>query len=63
MKKKSTHYAVNYRKALGSSRRCGTCTMYRGPNDCTSVMPPIRAEDVCDIYERDREKALENKSI
>jgi hypothetical protein len=42
---------VRYRDAPdGSSRRCGTCSMFRTPNSCTLVKGLIRPDGVCDRY-------------
>jgi NADH:ubiquinone oxidoreductase subunit len=41
---------VNYRAATETGRRCGTCSMFRGPNSCTLVKGVISPGDVCDRW-------------
>lgn len=48
---------VNYRPAGQSPRRCGTCEMFAAgrclkPDGSAFVAGPIRAEDVCDRWEK-----------
>jgi hypothetical protein len=40
---------VNYRPATGANK-CGTCSMFRGPNGCTLVEGVISKGDVCDRW-------------
>ncbi len=53
---KAEHAAVNYRKGT-EVEHCSICAMYRGPDDCTSVVPPIKPDGTCDLYEPDAEPA------
>jgi hypothetical protein len=59
---KKSHEAVNYRTGR-EDHRCGICTMYKGPDDCTAVVKPIRPYATCDLFKRDREKVLENRPL
>jgi hypothetical protein len=59
---KKTKEETNYRTG-NSRRRCGICTMFVKPDGCTAVSGIIRPFGDCDLYERDREKVLENKPI
>ena len=50
--------SVHYRPSpMGSSRRCGTCSMFRGADDpsgegaCTLVAGEISPVAVCDRYD------------
>lgn len=41
---------VHYRDATETGRRCGTCSMFRGPDACTLVKGVIEASGVCDRW-------------
>jgi len=53
MTAKMSHKEVNYRTADSTTKRCGTCSMYRDSNQpsCTLVTRPIRVHKVCDYFE------------
>lgn len=59
---KKSHKEVDYRTGR-EDHRCGICTMYRGVDDCTAVVPPIRPYATCDLFKKDREKVLLDKPI
>jgi hypothetical protein len=59
---KKTKEETNYRTGR-ENHRCGICTMFRKPDGCTAVTGTIRPYATCDLFERDREKMLENKPI
>ena len=42
---------ANYRPGSDDTR-CSLCTMFLPPDGCTSVEGGIRAEDLCDFFER-----------
>ena len=44
---KMSHDQANYHAASSKARRCGTCTMFRLPDACSLVEPPIKPNDVC----------------
>lgn len=51
MASKLTKTRVNYRHAgLLARKKCGTCSMFREPDQCTLVRGPIRRRDVCDRF-------------
>ena len=47
-----THKEANYRAASSTTKRCGTCSMFRDSNQpsCTLVQRPIRAHMTCDYW-------------
>lgn len=54
MMDKMTHKAANYRPAVSTVQRCGTCSMYRDSSapSCTLVVKPIRPTMICDYFEK-----------
>lgn len=45
-----TKAEAEYRKATGDER-CGNCSMFRYPHDCTLVQGVIRTSDTCKYWE------------
>lgn len=51
MAAKLSKESVNYRKAkIAASKRCGLCSMFREPKDCTLVEGYILRSFVCDRF-------------
>jgi hypothetical protein len=49
-----THNEAGYRKTTSDWTCCATCSMYRKPARCTLVKSPIRPQDVCLYFERQK---------
>ena len=48
---KITKDAAKYERAKSSTKRCGTCSMFRPPLSCTLVKGEIAASAVCKYWE------------
>lgn len=48
---KSTKETSNYREG-NEEKRCGNCTMFRSPHECTAVKGYIEREALCDYFKR-----------
>jgi hypothetical protein len=61
LKKSKRDKAIQYQNKPHDGERCGLCTMYRSPNQCTDVAGYILLNGWCKIFVRKekREKANE----
>ena len=48
---KATKKGADYRQG-SDKKRCGNCTMFRPPHDCTAVKGIISKWAVCDYFKR-----------
>ena len=53
-----THKEANYRPAENTTKRCGTCSMFRDSNHprCTLVQRPIRTHMTCDYWSKQTQR-------
>ena len=55
-KKSKSDDSIQYRDRPNGDERCGLCSMYRPPNECTDVAGFIRPQGWCKIFYRKGER-------
>jgi hypothetical protein len=51
IKKSKRDHSIQYRDHPNGRERCGLCTMFRPPDECTSVAGQIQARGWCKIFD------------
>jgi hypothetical protein len=52
LKKSKTDSRIKYQNVPHGNERCGLCTMFRAPDECTDVAGKILRQGWCKIFNR-----------